>query len=528
MKLVAPVRSAIGRTSTFITGRTRALWIRYRSLSRKWQIAIAILIAILLVALIALLLSGGKKEETVNSLRTVTLSSVGALSGNGDSVSVIGTVRSVSEAEILAQSGGTVRRVHTRIGAQVPAGAIIAELDNASERAVVLQAQGSYEAALAARNITLLQAGNTGESLEEAQTSARNAYRSGYTTVDNALEVYIDPLLSGVDRVEGVDARMTATRAEIRDELNTWRRSLDTLESQNPETLLARAEATTQKVSAFLTEFARVANSLDSGASTTQRSGVATARASVDGVLASLSAEREALRSAQTAVGVAAQQTTSTGSRTASADASVKQALGSLRLAQANLEKTIVRAPIAGTINYLPIRVGDYVTSFNHVATVANNGSLEIVTYVSEADRELITVGESVVVENSYNGIITSIAPALDPNTKRIEVRVAVTGSTELVNGQSVRIAFAHTSIRTEAVSNGPVLLPLATVKLRADDRVVYTVDEANKLVAVPVEIGAVRGDRIEITSSLPLEVRIVTDARGLSEGQEVNVDVDA
>ena len=524
MQWLSSVRSGLTRIWGATRSKSITLWKRYRALKRPWQIGIAVLVLAALVGLI-MLLSGGKPEEATNSLRTVTLQSVGALSGNGDSVSVIGTVRSVSEAEVLAQSGGTVRSVHTALGRSVPAGFIIAQLENASERAVVLQAQGSYEAALAARSISLLQAGNTAESLEEAELGARNTYRSGYTTVEGALENYIDPLMSGVNRVMGINADLTAERSAIQTELRAWRNSLDTTaNTSRPETLIQNAEATTRRVSAFLVSFARVANESDSGATTAERAGVATARASVDGLLVALSAEREALRAAQTASSVATAQTSSTASGVASADASVKQALGSLRLAQASLEKTIVRAPIAGTINFLPIRVGDYVTSFTHVSTVANNGSLEIIAYVSEADRELITTGETVTVEEKYEGIITSIAPALDPLTKRIEVRIAVSGTTELVNGQSVRIGFASI-VKTEAAPvQGPILLPLASVKLRTNDRVVFTVDEAGKLVAVPVEIGDVRGDRIEILTPIPLEVRIVTDARGLAEGQQVNI----
>jgi len=522
MQFVSIVKSGASRTSSRIIGVTNGVWRRYRGLSKRWQVAIAVLLAVLLVALF-MLLGGSKPQSATNSLRTVTLESVGALSGNGSSVSVIGTVRSVSEAQVLAQSGGTVRRVHTQIGSRVPAGFVIAELENASERAVVLQAQGAYEAALASRSITLLQADNTSASLSETERSVRNTYRSVYTTVDNALENYVDPLMSGVDRVSTVGADLTEQRAEIRNLMNQWRYSLERAESESPEVLLARAEEASRAVTEFLGELARAVNSNNSDATATQRSGVATARTSIDSVLATLSTQRDALRAAQTAADVADRQTTSTDSRTAGADASVKQALGSLRLAQANLEKTIVRAPIAGTVNFLPIRVGDYATSFQHVATVANNGSLEVVAYVSEGDRELISVGEKVTVEDDHQGVITSIAPALDPTTKRIEVRIAVTGGEGLVNGQSVRIAFRNV-VASEAPTQGPVLLPLAAVKLRTDDRVVYTVDDAGRLVAVQVEIGEVRGDRIEILSPLPLEVRIVTDARGLAEGQQVNV----
>lgn len=522
MKWLVTVRSALMRIWGSTRVRAVVLWKQYRGLKRPWQIAIAIVLALLLIGLF-LLLTGGKQAEAVNNFRTVTLESVGALSGNGDSVSVIGNVRSVSEADVLAQSGGTVRAVHTRIGASVPAGFVIAELENASERAVVLQAQGAYEAALAARSITLLQAGNTVVSLGEAELNARDAYRSAYTTLDNALENYIDPLMTGADRIEGIGGDLSAKRTELAGEMRMWRYALDTATTEKPELLLERAEATTRNAAEFLNLFARAANSSDSGATVTQRAGVATARASADSLLSTLSTERSSLRAAQTAANVAGQQTNTTSTQTASADASVKQALGSLRLAQASLEKTVVRAPISGTVNFLPVRVGDYVTAFTHVATVANNGSLEIITYVSEADRELISAGEEVTVEATYKGIVTAIAPALDPLTKRIEVRIAVSGETELVNGQSVRIGFANVTSTVEKPV-GPLFLPLASVKLRSDDRIVFTVDESNKLVAVPVEIGEVRGDRIEIRSPLPLDVRIVTDARGLAEGQQVNV----
>jgi RND family efflux transporter MFP subunit len=471
-----------------------------------------------------MLLGKGAPAETSSALRTVTLESVGSLSGNGSSVSVVGTVRSVSEADVLAQSGGTVRRVHTSLGARVPAGFIIAELENASERAVVLQAQGAYEAALAARSITLLQAGNTEDSLEEAELSVRNTYRSAYTTADNTLETYVDPLMEGSDRVGGLDLDDREDRQVIWQMMREWRMSLDEVSSQNAEALIVRAENNTRQIAGFLTELSRKVNDSNSGATATQRANISTARTTIDTLLANLSREREALRAAETAAQVAGRQTTTSSTQTASADASVKQALGSLRLAQASLEKTIVRAPIAGTVNFLPIRVGDYVTSFTHVATVANNGSLEIVTYVSEADRELISAGEEVTVEETYEGVITSIAPALDPTTKRIEVRIAVNGDAELVNGQSVRIGFQNLAPASEEEIAGPVLLPLAAVKLRTDDRVVFTVNEENRLVAVPVEIGEVRGDRIEVLSSLPLEVRIVADARGLADGQQVNV----
>ncbi len=68
------------------------------------------------------------------------------------------------------------------------------------------------------------------------------------------------------------------------------------------------------------------------------------------------------------------------------------------------------------------------------------------------------------------------------------------------------------------------ILLPLSAVKLRSDDRIVFTVDEKNQLVSHQVVIGDVIGDRIEIISGVSPDLIIVTEARGLSEGQKVIV----
>ena len=156
---------------------------------------------------------------------------------------------------------------------------------------------------------------------------------------------------------------------------------------------------------------------------------------------------------------------------------------------------------------------------------MAQNGSLEVIAYISEDERAQLSAGEKVRIDGLYDGVVTRVAPALDPTTRQIEVRIAVSGvADKLINGQSVRIllpgAVAVTTDRT-----GPLMLPLSAVKLRASDRVVFTVDENGRVVSHPVVIGEVRGDRIEVLSGITADLRIVTDARGLSEGERVRID---
>ncbi len=513
-------------------------WYRGRRGWQQW--AIAALLFVLVVGGIAWAHQSSTPEAAAQP-RTVTLAMVGSLSGDGSGTSVIGTVESVSEAELLAQTGGTVERVNTRLGARIPAGFVVAELDNASQAAAVLQAEGAYDAAVASRNITATQSQSTQVSLVEAQKAARDAYRSAFTELDTTLESQVDlffgaPTPTGPQLLikPGTTSNLQRERADLDDRMDAWRRQLETVKSVDPETLLRQATADAQAISDFLVELSVAANARSSEATAAQLSALAQARASVDTELAALSTARTAYDAKQTAASVAGSPRSVSGTQLAAANASVKSALGALRAAQAAYEKTRIRATIGGTVNFLPIKAGQYVNAFEHVATVANNGALEIVAYVSEGQRDAIATGMDVSVEGGHTGVVTSIAPALDPTTKQIEVHVAVDEAPDLLNGQAVRIELpsgasgdARQAVATSTPA-GPILLPLAAVKLSADERIVFTVDENGELVANPVEIGQVVGDRIQITSPLPLDLRIVTDARGLSEGQRVNVATDS
>lgn len=530
--------SYLRRGGSFLRSRAGRTWVWYRARRRWQQIVIAILVAALLIGGVVLA-HGGSTPADASQTRTVTLETVGELSGGTSGASIVGTVRSVTEADLLAQVGGTVRSVHTKIGASVPAGFVIADLDNASEAAAVLQAEGAYDSAVAARNITGLQSGNAQTSFAEAQNEARTAYRSAYTALDTALQTQVDQFFgartsSGPAILihQGPTVGLPQKRDAIDARMKAWHLNFDSADSQDPNTLLSQATTDTQAISDFLNELARAANATDSHVTPAQTAALSAARATVDAQLSALSAARDVYNAKKTAASVAGSGDSESGTQLAASNAGVKSALGSLRAAQAAYEKTRIRATIGGTVNYLPIQVGQYVSAFQHVATVANNGALEIVAYVPQESRDSLSVGMKVSVEGGHDGIVTSIAPALDPTTKQIEVHVAVNSTPDLVNGQSVRITLPGADTAKPATSTGTTtpavaartLLPLTAVKLLPDSRAVFTVDEQGRVVAHAVTIGDVVGDRIEVTAGLSPDLRIITDVRGLSEGQKVTI----
>lgn len=493
-------------------GRTRVSqgWVLYRTQKTWKQWAIGIAAAVLVIAALAWLRSDGAQDEAPRD-RVVTIASVATLSGGSDGSSAYGTVRSVTEAQLIAETGGVVKRVNAQIGQSVPAGFVIAELENSSEAAAVLQAEGAYDAAIAARSA---------QSLPDTQLSARDAYRSTYTSLDTAVETQIDTFF-GTPNVFGPDLLINASYDESasisreRQRLEGVMRSFEvnqaTAGNRTPQALLDEAESVSRQLQTFLNRLAEVANRRDSGVTASQTAALSGARAAVNGSIATISASRTQLR-------------TGTISATAGADAQVKQALGSLRAAQAAFARTRIRATIGGTVNSLSVQRGQFVAAFAPVATIANNGALEIVAYVSEEDRDRLEPGMTLDLEGGAKGTVTTIAPALDTTTRQIEIRIGVASGSGFTNGQSVRIALPGAPADALAQEAGPILLPLSAVKLTEGQRAVFTVGEDGRIAATPVEIGDVVGDRITITSDLPRDLRIVTDARGLSVGQRVRL----
>ncbi|MEO6536607.1 MAG: HlyD family efflux transporter periplasmic adaptor subunit, partial [Candidatus Paceibacterota bacterium] len=447
------------------------IWKQFRGLKIWAQVGVVAILVALIGAGLTFAKSGASVDSAVQE-RTVTLASVSSLSGGGDGVSILGTVQSVNEAQLSAQAGGTVRRIYAKEGSRVGAGSVIAELDNASEAAVVLQAQGAYDATIASRNITSLQGGNTQTSFAEAQTSARTTYRSSYTAIDSTLTNDVDTFFGNETPIgpqllisPGTSQDLSRKRRTLSERIDAWGAKVPAADSTDPIILFSQATTDIQAVSSFLAELSVAANQQGSGATAAQLAALARARGIVDAQLSVLSAARDSYNAKKTAAQVGA-TSANTGTQLAVSDASIKQALGALRGAQANLEKTRIRATIGGTLNFLSIHVGDYVGAFTHVATVAQNGALEIVAYIPEQNRNELAPGMTVTIEGGHKGTVTSVGAALDPITKQIEVHVAVANAADLVNGQSVRISFPQPENQGKVTTTATSSAAVPTVQL--------------------------------------------------------------
>jgi multidrug efflux pump subunit AcrA (membrane-fusion protein) len=132
--------------------------------SRRGKQTIALSAALIVVLLIiGRSLGGDAQTEEYSKKRFVDISRVEDLMGGGRSLIIVGNVESINEAAVRSETGGKVVRVRASLGDRVSAGQTLAELENSSQRAALLQAEGALEAAQAA--LTKIKEGTRSEQL---------------------------------------------------------------------------------------------------------------------------------------------------------------------------------------------------------------------------------------------------------------------------------------------------------------------------------------------------------------------------
>ena len=521
-----------------------------------WKVALGALVVVAALGAGTFFFRGVQSDVAPATLiHSVEVKSVAELSLESTPLSLVGSVTSTSEATVRAEKSGQVVRVNTSLGAAISAGAVAAEIENASERAALLQAEAGLDAAEAnlakvtggvrteQRSILETNVTNATTALETSRTSAVSSLLSAYASVDSAIHGTTDKMFTNPGfesshfNVLSSDSRLTAQIENMRDSLNSYltREAAASLSLSSSSDLVAELATVQSEVRAVRDYVDTLVNDLNKAIPTPSMSSAniagylaetTTTRTNLTATLSALSGAAQGISSSKSALDIARQnldQGVSGGQAedVAAARAAVKQAQGGLAAARANLEKTIVRAPISGTINSFSLKRGDYVQMSTPVLTVANNGSLEVVTYVSENDAREVAVGQTVSIE-SASGVVTRVAPALDPLTKKIEVRIGINDPQGLINGQSVLVSIARKSAST--LDAARITVPIAAIKVEAERVVVFTVDADGTLVAHPIVLGALLGDRVVIGEGVTPDMRIVTDARGLREGEKVTL----
>ncbi|MFA6502769.1 MAG: HlyD family efflux transporter periplasmic adaptor subunit [Candidatus Paceibacterota bacterium] len=489
-----------------------------RSLPRGYSIGGGA--ALIVVALIGghLLSKAARTPEALPAVAQVHTASVGDLSSAIGPLPVTGKVTSLSQAAVLAQTSGEIVVLNRAIGDYVSAGAVIASFENSGQRASVLQAQGALDAAQAAL------ARSVGSTAQNSQAASLTSLQSAYAALDDAVHVRADQLFTNA-KTSSPELVITVPDSALVATLKSERAALESViadarllaSTASPASVTANSAAMTahlQETRGFLDNLIQAVNETSQSQSSS---------------VAALAAYQTSLAAARSEVVAALSSVTGAkagydGNDLAAAQASVKQAQGVLAAAQSGLEKTIVRSPISGTIVSLPITQGGYVPAFTQVAIVSNPNALYIDTHVTPDDAKTLAVGNVAHIDGGLQGVLTFVAPAIDPMTGKIEVKIGIEGDHKtLIDGSIVNLSLERANVAIHAPATD-LSIPILAVKMTPNGPVVFSVNASNALVAEPVTLGSILGDRVVIVRGITIDRVIVTDARGLSEGQIVAI----
>ncbi len=468
--------------------------------------------------------------EVTASVPEVELSSVRALA-SGKSFTAVGTVEAISEARLQTESGGRVTAVVVELGQAVRAGSVLATLENNNERASLLQAEGSYEAAQAAAK----QSDSGLRGVEISQTSAEDAAKTAasgaYAAINDIFITTIDdfyanpqgPNILGV-RVSGNTTFLSSERIAFRTIMTNWKNAINTVTPASLSTLLTESEQYVVRTATLLDSLITITSKAENTDMlldlplSSYSTNLLDKRSSLNNLIANLKSAQTNLTTAKESVYRA--EIGGTSSELSLANAQVKIALGSLRAAQANYEKTIVRTPISGVVNALYLKVGEYVSPSAPAAIIANNNGLQVVTSVSLEDSTRLNLGDTIRVGQNATGTLAAIAGAIDPTTGKVAIKISIDDSAEIQNGETVVLTFSEATVSV----NEDIRLPLTAIKMTGSGPVVFVVNEDSTLSALPVVLGAVSGSAVKVKEGITLDTRIVIDARGLKDGEKVTI----
>tara|TARA_B100000745_G_scaffold299783_1_gene251511 strand:- start:28164 stop:29777 length:1614 start_codon:yes stop_codon:yes gene_type:complete len=526
-----------------IFSKTRRFVRRYWNTPTK--IALVVLLAFLLLVTLRVIITREAVTDAAPAVRSVVVLPAGVSTQSRAGIEISGEVMATTQGDLRSNSTGIVTNVYQSVSDNVARGTIIATMENAGERAGVAQAKAGVAQAQA--NLSKVSGGTREEQLavlaastqraqsayEEAEIGLQNALINAYITTNTAYAGGVDAMFDDADKASpklkvttanGSDA-LAAEHArfliqatiERHEELS---RQIQFISGENLLQEARKVEKENLTMKAGLDALIRALNGAPQDVSAyltianTARANVVQARTSLVSARGGWSAAESARTIAQEneALGISGAQSEDI----VVAKAQLAAAQATLSQAYARLEDTYIRAPVAGTLTRLSIKPGDFVSAYQDVGLVASTGSYEIETFVSVPTARQIAVGTPVRIEGQYDGVVTSIAESIDPAKRQIAVKIAFTDTAvDVPTGTRVSVIFI------ENIDGTDVTVPVSALKLIGDEAFVFTI-ENGLLVALPVVLGEIAQNTVEIVSGISRTTMIVIDARGFNEGDAV------
>lgn len=213
------------------------------------------------------------------------------------------------------------------------------------------------------------------------------------------------------------------------------------------------------------------------------------------------------LNSAQASLATVEKRTTSRYSSLdrSRSQAQLMQSQAALKSARAALSDTIVHAPFAGTVYYLPVKPFDFLNAGEVMVRLADLSKMQIRAYFDEPEIGKLAVGQSVVVtwearpDKTWHGHIIHTPSTIIPyGTRNVgECLITVDDAKDDLLPNTNVIVHVTTSQQQHVLT-----LPREALRTRGNQNFVYKIVKG-KLVSTPVQIGGSNLTLVEITGGI-------------------------
>jgi HlyD family secretion protein len=213
-----------------------------------------------------------------------------------------------------------------------------------------------------------------------------------------------------------------------------------------------------------------------------------------------------------------------------SAAGQLQAAKGKYMGAEAQLSYSEIRSPIDGFVTDRPLYPGEMAAAGTPLITLMDTSSVIAKAHISQPDAAVLKLGDKATLTvpgegEPFDGKVTVISPALDPNSTTVEVWVQTKNRKQrLKPGTSVQVSMLAQTI------NDAVAVPAASVLTGQDGATtVMVIGSDNRAHQTPVKIGIRDGDRTQIVDGVPPGAKvIVSGAYGLPDKTKVRVEATA
>lgn len=181
-----------------------------------------------------------------------------------------------------------------------------------------------------------------------------------------------------------------------------------------------------------------------------------------------------------------------------------------IKVLEAQIAKSQIRAPFNGTIGLRQVSEGSYVTPSTTIASFYNIDPIKIEFSVPGKYSDRITAGQKIAFTlearaKKFQGQVYAVEPKVDPDTRTLKVRArAENDDRKLFPGQ-----FANIEITLETIEDALMVPTVAVIPEMNGHRLFRY--ESGKAVSIPVNIGTRTNTDVQIISGINRQDTVIT-----------------